>query len=337
MGHKGLTRIVSRNESYLFLILLVMVAVVSAVNPRFLTGRNGFQILRSAAFTGILSVGFLFVLIAGGLDISFTATATVAQYVMALTLASNPETPAIVAVLIPLLIGVLLGSVNAAMIHLLNAPSIIIAISNLNIYYGVLQMLSGGTWMYDFPRWFGEVGRGFIFSFVDENGAAYGMAYITLIWFFMACLGVFILRYTKLGRRLYALGGNLEAARRAGLNVFGLRIFAYAFLGFSAGVAGLVQALNTQTVAPNALVGREFDVVAAVVLGGADIFGGAGTVGGTLLGVALITVITNALTMLRVPAYWHQVIIGAVVLGSISVTSVKTLLAKRKERTIDVR
>lgn len=331
------TRVFSRNESYLLLILVALVTVVSVVNPRFFTGRNGFQILRSAAFTGILSVGFLFVLIAGGLDISFTATATVAQYMMALTLASNPETPVIVAVLIPLVIGVLLGGLNAAMIHWLKAPSIIIAISNLNIYYGVLQILSGGTWIYDFPRWFANVGRGFIFSLIDENGATYGLAYITLIWFFMACLGVCILRYTKLGRRLYALGGNLEAARRAGLNIFGLRLFAYAFLGFSAGVAGLVQALNTQTVAPNALVGREFDVVAAVVLGGADIFGGAGTIGGTLLGVLLITVITNALTILRVPAYWHQVIIGTVVLASISVTSLKTLLAKRKERTIDVR
>ena len=332
-----IVRALSRNETYLLGILIGLVAVVSLINPRFLTGRNAFQILRSAAFTGILSVGFLVVLLAGGLDISFTANATVGQYVMALLLASHPETPILVAILVPVAIGILLGAFNALLIHKLNAPSIIIAISNLNIYYGVLQMLSGGSWIYDFPDWFRRLGRGVLFHLRDENGATYGPAYITLIWLFVALVTALLLRRTKIGRRLYAMGGNLEAAKRAGLNILGLRIFAYAFLGLCAGVAGLVQALNTQTVAPNALVGREFDVVAAVVLGGADIFGGAGTVGGTLLGVMLITVITNALTILRVPAFWHQVIIGAVVLGSIALTSVRTMLAKSKERTIDVR
>ena len=331
------SRIFSQNETYLFLILVILVTVVSLIAPNFLTGRNAFQILRSASFTGILSIGFLFVLIAGGLDISFTATATVGQYLMALLLVGRPETPIILVILIPMLVGILLGSLNAILIHVLDAPSIIVAISNLNVYYGLLQIFSGGRWLYDFPKWFNQLGRGFIFNFVDENGASYGLAYISIIWGVIALAGFFILKYMKLGRRIYALGGNLEAAKRAGLNIFGLRVFAYGFLGFSAGIAGLVQSLNTQTVAPNALVGREFDVVAAVVLGGADIFGGSGSVGGTLLGVLLITVITNALTILKVPPYWHQVVIGLVLLASISVTSIRTLLAKRKERTIDVR
>ncbi len=331
-----LARLFSQNETYLLIILVVLIAVVSLVNPRFFTARNAFQILRTSAFTGILSIGFLFVLVQGGLDISFTATATVAQYLMAVMLASNPEIPIIIAIIVPILVGTLLGSINALLIHALNAPSIIIAISNLNIYYGVLQIVSGGTWLYDFPDWFNALGKGFVFNFVDENDASFGLAYLTLIWIGVAIVGVVLLRRAKLGRRLYALGGNLEAARRAGLSLFRLRLFAYAFLGTLSGLAGIVQALDTQTVAPNALVGREFDVVAAVVLGGANIFGGAGSVGGTVLGVLLITVITNALTILRVPAYWHQVFIGAVVLGSISVTSLRTLLARRRERTIDV-
>ncbi|MEM6431364.1 MAG: ABC transporter permease [Deinococcota bacterium] len=333
---RGLTRLFRYNQTYLLIILVVLVAVVSLINPRFFSGRNAMQILRSASFTGILSIGFLFVLIAGGLDISFTATATVAQYLMALLLANNPEIPIVIAIILPMLIGTLLGSINALLIHGLNAPSIIIAIANLNIYYGLLQLFSGGQWIYSFPRWFNRLGRGYLFRFTDANGAPYGIAYITLMWLGVALVGFVILHYSKLGRRLYALGGKLEAARRAGLSIFRLRLFAYGFLGFCAGVAGLVQALDTQTVAPNALVGREFDVVAAVVLGGANIFGGTGTITGTLLGVALITVITNALTLLRIPAYWHQVFIGAVVLASISITSLRAKLAKRNERTIDV-
>lgn len=330
------TQILSHNETYLFFILAAVIFVVSIIEPKFWTGRNLMQILRSASFTGILSTGFLLVLLSGGMDISFTATATVGQYLMAMLLASRPDIPIVPVLCVPLLVGVLLGSFNAFLIHVLNAPSIIIAISNLNVYYGLLQIFSGGRWIYDFPPWFTTLGRGFIFRFTDENDAAYGLAYLSIIWLGIALVSYVILKHMKLGRRLYALGGNLEASKRGGLHIFGLRIFAYGFLGFTAGAAGLVQALNTQTVAPNALVGREFDVVAAVVLGGANIFGGSGSVGGTILGVLLITIITNALTVLKVPPYWHQVVIGMVLLASITVTSVRTLIAQKKERTIDV-
>lgn len=336
LDRRFIKTVLARTEAWLLLILILLVTVVSIVSPRFFTLRNAMQILRTSAFTGILSIGFLVVLIQGGLDISFTATATVAQYLMALVLASNPNVPIIIVVVLPIAVGTVLGTINAVLIHGLNAPSIIIAISNLNIYYGVLQIVSGGKWIYDFPAWFNRLGKGFIFNFMDKNGTTFGLAYLTLIWFVVALIGVVILRYMRIGRYLYALGGNLEAARRSGLNVFRLRIFSYSFLGLLAGLAGMVQALDTQTVAPNALVGREFDVVAAVVLGGANIFGGAGSVGGTILGVLLITVITNALTLLKIPAYWHQVFIGMVVLGSISITSLRTLLARRKERVIDV-
>ena len=325
-----------RNEAYLSVILVVLIITVSLINPRFLTAGNVFQILKSYAYTGILSIGFLFVLIAGGLDISFTAVATAAQYVMALILVSRPELPPLLVILVPLVIGVILGSFNAFIVHKLGAPSIIVAIANLNIYYGVLQLVSGGQWMYDFPPWFQRAGRALVLRFTDSAGTTAGISVLTAVWIVLAAAAHLILGHLRLGRRLYALGGNLEAAHRGGLNILALRIFAYGFLGFCAGLAGIVHALNTQTVAPNALVGREFDVVAAVVLGGAGIFGGTGTVGGVMLGTGLIAVITNALTILKVEAYWHQVFIGFVVLAGISITAVRTLLAGRRERTIDV-
>ncbi len=331
-----LRNLFQKNEISLLAILVILIASISLAAPSFFTARNGFQILKSYSYTGILSIGFLFVLIAGGLDISFFATATVAQYLMALLMANLPEISPILVVFVPLATGIALGAVNAFIIHKLGAPSIIVAIANLNIYYGLLQLISGGRWIYDFPKWFQNTGREFIFSFTDSNGAEYGLSILTLIWILVAVLAFLILKYLRLGRRLYALGGNLEACRRAGLSIFKLRVFAYSFLGFTAGLSGIVHTLNTQTVAPNALVGKEFDVVAAVVLGGASIFGGAGTVGGTLLGVALIAVITNALTILKVQSFWHQVFIGSIVLISISITATRTVLARRRERVIDV-
>ena len=334
---KFFSKLFHSNETYLSIILIILILVISLISPKFFTARNGFQILKSYAYTGILSIGFLVVLIAGGLDISFAATATVAQYIMALILTSRPDIPPVVSLLAPLLIGILLGSFNAVIIHKLGAPSIIVAIANLNIFYGVLQFISGGRWIYDFPSWFQKFGRAHVLKFTDSSGTVIGLSVLTGIWIVLVIITYVILNHLRLGRRLYALGGNLKATHRAGLNIFRLRVFAYGFLGFSAGLAGIVHALNTQTVAPNALVGKEFDVVAAVVLGGASIFGGAGTIGGTILGVALIAVITNALTIMKVESYWHQVFIGSVVLVSISITATRKLLVKRRERKIDVR
>lgn len=231
-----------RNETWLFLMLIGLVTIISLINPQFFTDRNAFQILRSSAFIGILSVGFLLVLISGGLDISFTATAMVAQYLMAVLLAANSDVPSVVVVLLPLVTGTLLGALNAVLIHVLNAPSIIIAIVNLNVYYGILQLFSQGRRIYDFPEWFIDLGRSLLVRFVDANGVPFGFSVLTAIWFLIALSEYGILRHMRLGRRLYAMGGNLEAARRAGLDIFRLRLFAYSFLGFSAGLAGFVHA-----------------------------------------------------------------------------------------------
>lgn len=336
MHRNSIKRVLSRNEPYLLLVLVVLIVVVSILNPRFFSGENFFAILRTYSFIGILSIGFLIVLISGGLDISFTATATVAQYAMAVVLSSYHDIPIVVVIVLPIIIGAILGSVNAFLIHFLKAPSIIITIATLNAYYGILQFVSKGRWIYDFPQWFRAFPNIKLIQFVNENGAYYGLSIITAIWIVLLIGATFLLRYTVLGRNIYALGGNLEAARRGGLNVLRLRIFVYSFMGCMAGVGAIVHAMVTQTVAPNALLGQEFDVVTAVVLGGANIFGGAGTISGTLLGVCLVAVIKNALTIVRVPEYWHQAFIGGVLLLSVSITAIQAKLVRRKQRVIDV-
>jgi len=331
-----LKKLFSRNETYLLLVLIVVIIVVSSINPRFFTAENFFAILRTYSFIGILSIAFLIVLISGGIDISFTATATVAPYIMALILSSNPEVPIVVVVLVPMLIGTILGAFNALLIHFLNAPSIIITIATLNAYYGILQFISRGQWIYNFPDWFRAFPQLKIIQFVNENGAYYGLSIITVIWFALILAAFIMLRYTTLGRNIYALGGNVEAAHRSGLNILRLRIFVYSNMGFMAGIGAIVHAMVTQTVAPNALLGQEFDVVTAVVLGGASIFGGVGTLSGMFLGVGLVAVVKNALTIIHVPEYWHQAFIGAILLISVSITATRAKLIERRRRVIDV-
>lgn len=325
-------RIVSRNETALLLVLLGMMTAITIISPRFLGAENLFSILLGASYTGIFAIGFLFVLVSGGLDVSFTAVATVAQYVMGSVLIANPHISPVLAVLLPLAIGISLGCLNALLIHYLNAPPIIVTIANLNIFFGLLQFITGGEWLNGFPEWFDHFPRIFVVSFTNPDGVKYGLSIIVVIWLGLALMAGILMRYFKVGRKLFAMGGNMEAARRAGINTLNYRLFAYGFLGFCAGLGGMVHTLITQTVVPNTLVGHEFDVVAAVVLGGASIFGGIGSVGGTLLGVILLAVLGNALTIMKVPTYWHEVFVGAIVIASIAITTMSSIAARNREK-----
>ena len=132
-----------------------------------------------------------------------------------------------------------------------------------------------------------------------------------------------ILKGTMLGRKVYAFGGNPVAAERAGLGVLRIRLFAFGFMGLLAGVAAMVHVLYSQNVAPNALEGKELEVFAAVVIGGASLTGGVGTTRGTVLGVALIAVMSNGLTLMRVPSTWNDVAIGAVILASVTASALR--------------
>jgi simple sugar transport system permease protein len=321
------------HEAYVLLAIVVLCVIITAVNPSFLTLENLFDLLKSYSFVGILAVGVLFVLISGGIDISFTAVATVAMYVMAVVIirfGGNMLTAFVTASVI----GIGLGAINALVIYFFNIHSIIATIATLNIYYGLLIVFSGGKWIYALPQWFREFAEIRVFTLTNADGIAYGLSIITVIWFALLALAWVILRYMRIGRGIYAMGGNPSSARRVGFNIFRLQLFVYSFMGWLAGIAGVILALLVQTVAPNQIVGKELDVLAAVVLGGASLFGGVGTLGGTVLGVALIAIMSNGLTMMRVPSFWYNVFIGLTILISVSFSAYQ--YKKRKTKTVTV-
>jgi simple sugar transport system permease protein len=329
-------KILKRNEVYLFFVIIGLSIILSIFNPNFFTLENLFDILRSYSFMGILAVGLLVVLLSGGIDISFTANATVAQYVMAYLLVNNPEMSIFLAIFIPCAIGIVLGGVNASLIYFLNAPPIIITISTLNVFFGVLQFISGGKWLYNFPVWFRNFSKITVVKLVNPEGIPYGLSILTIIWIAIILITFFILKYTTLGRKIYAMGGNIVAAKRSGLNILQLQMFVYCFMGLFAGIASIIQALLAQTVAPNAIMGRELEIIAAVVLGGASLAGGSGSLIGTLLGVSLIAVISNGLTLMRVSSYWQKVFIGLIIIISVSITALQRTTMARRVATVDV-
>lgn len=330
-------RIWRQHETYVFIAIVLLSVVITAINPSFLTLENLLDLLKSYSFLGILSVGVLMVLISGGIDISFTAVATVGEYVMAVIITRYTGNMAL-AFLIAATIGIMLGLVNASLIYYFNIPTVIATIGTLNIFYGLLIVFSGGKWIYTLPEWFRTFAEIRIVTFQNAAGIDYGLSITTFLWILMMLFAAFILRYTALGRKIYAVGGcgfDKSPARRAGINLFKVHLFVYSFMGFTAGIAGVVQALQVQTVAPNSIVGKELNVIAAVVLGGASLAGGVGSVFGTFLGVLLLAVLSNGLTLMRVPSYWFDVAIGLVIIVSVGASALQQRRRRRRAIAIE--
>ena len=328
-------RLLRRHEFYVFIVIVILSLIITSLNRRFFTLENLFDLLKSYSLLGIFAVGVLIVLISGGIDISFTAVATVAEYLMAI-LITKYTTNIITSFLIAGAVGIILGVVNATLIYFLRIPTIITTIATLNIYYGLLSYISGGRWIYNLPTWFREFSNIKVLQLIGETGISYGLSIVTAIWIVVLILAWVILRYTTLGRSIYAIGGNINSARRAGLNILRIQLFVYCFIGFLAGIAGVVHALLVQVVAPNAIVGKELDVIAAVVLGGANIAGGSGTIIGTIMGVALVALMSNGLTLVRVSAFWYNLCIGFIIMISVSVTAFQLRVRERRAAIMGV-
>ena len=305
-------------EFWLLVVVLAVSAVLSVATDAFFTLQNLFDLLTSNAFTGILAAGLLVVLISGGIDISFTATASVAQYAALAVVLRYGGNWAVVFAL-ACVIGVACGLVNAVLVQSLGIASIIVTIATLNIFFGLLVFFTGGKYIYSLPDWFGK--GIFWFEFEDAAQVPYGINLQILMLFVAFAMTWVLLNRTNTGRQIYALGGNRDAAGRLGFHVAGLNALVYGWMGLMAGIASLVQAQLAQSVAPTVLVGKELDVVAAVVLGGASLNGGVGSVAGALLGLALLAIIQNGLVLMGVSSYWSQLFVGLVILLSVCATA----------------
>ncbi len=314
----SLARLIGQHEFWLGVLVVALAVGLTIRTDEFFTLGNLTDVATSYAILGILACGLFVVLISGGIDISFPAMTAIAQYAMASWVIAHGGN-FVLALALAMAVGLLLGLINGFLVYWLRVPAIIITIATLNLFYGLLVYATKGTWLYGFPDWFMN-GISW-FTFTGADGYDYGLT-LPLI-----CLGATIIftavlmNYTRLGRQIYAMGGNRDAASRLGLNLLKLHFYVYGYMGILAGVAAVVQAQLTQSVAPNSLFGYELTVLAAVVLGGTSMSGGRGTLIGTLLGVILLAFLQNGLTLLGVSSYWHTVFSGAIILVSISATA----------------
>ena len=297
------TRLRRRPEAWLLLVIVIVGAVFGVTARGFLTLPNVFDLLETYSVQAIIAMGLFVVLVSGGIDISFLATASVAQYCAAL-LAARVGLPAPVVIAAGLAIGAALGCVNAALIHHLRITSIIATISMMSVSFSLLMFFSGGRSIYDLPDWWTtrvvfyrtELASGDIVRVTLPIVAMAVVAFVT--WLLMT--------RASIGRQIYAMGGNPEAARRIGANIGRLTFFAYGYLGILAALGGMMQAHRVGESVPNALVNNELAILSAAVLGGASLSGGIGTVPGVLLGIVLLAILQNGLNLLGVSAYFFR-------------------------------
>lgn len=310
-------------KSYEFMLLVVVLALILilalATGGKSIQAANIIDILTSYSAYGVISIGCLFVIISGGIDISFMAVAAVAQYVMALFML-NIGGNFITSYLICAAVGAALGLVNAVLVNRLKVPTMIITIGTMNIIYGIMMKASNGKRLHGFPAWFSSKTK--VSLFLVSVGTLAAMLVIAYL----------ILRKTKVGRKIFAIGGNMEAARRSGINVLKVQLFVYGFAGAAAGLGALIKCYLTQQASIEALYGDEMDVLAMVVLGGVSLSGGKGSVFGTLLGILLVAVLSNGMTLVGVSSYWKDLVIGAVILISFCITGWRVLQTQKKER-----
>ena len=323
-----LRRLQRRPEAWLLGVIVIVGTALSLAAPGFLTLANVVDLLESYSVQAIMALGLFVVLVAGGIDISFSATASVAQYGAAL-LATQAHLPGIVCIPAGLAIGTALGCLNAALIHFVRITSIIATIATMSVYFSLLMYFTGGRSIYNLPDWWTD--RVVFFETESASGDLTRITLPIVVMLAAAVLTWLLMTRTSAGRQLYALGGNPEAARRVGANVALLQFVAFGYLGFMAALAGLVQAHRVGESVPNALYGGELSVLSAAVLGGASLMGGIGTVPGVLLGIVLLAMLQNGLNLLGISSYFFQIVIGLTILISTSV-SVMSARSRRRRR-----
>ena len=315
------------SQGWLAWVLLFSVTIFAVSSEQFLSVQNLLDLAESYAVTGIFALGLFVVLVTGGIDISFAAVASVVQYLIATLFIQFQFDNALLSILLAIACGTLFGMINAVLIYSLRIVSIIITISMQSLLFGLLMWLTNGKSLYNLPDWWIQLRSVLPFEW---QGQPFQIGLPLAVMLVLAVITWLLLNKTHLGRQLYATGGDQESARRMGIRVGLIHLLAYGYLGALAAIGGLVQVYRMGEVVPNALVGRELDVLAATVLGGASLMGGKGTVTGTLMGVFLIAILKNGLNLLGVSDYFMNIVIGAVIMVAIAVTHYK----KRKETDV---
>jgi ribose transport system permease protein len=292
----------------LFFIVLVLLAVGGVVNPRFLGVDNMKIVTRDIAILGIAAIGVGFPILTGGIDLSVGSIVGLGGVMVAYFM-MNLGLPVWLSILLTLLMGLLIGGVHGLFVTKLKMHGFLITLVTLGLARGFILVLTNAFPITGLPREFNTIGQGYVADLIPVP---------LVICVVIAALAYYLLRFTYIGRQIYASGSNLDAARLSGVNVDARIILCYSISVICATIVGMIQAARLSIGHPAAGEGYELLAIAACILGGVSLMGGQGSIFGILVGAALIGTVQNEMVMLNINPYWHKIVISLVLLVAIT-------------------
>ncbi len=303
--------ILAQRETLLVVAILLLLAAITVRFPGFAAPANLANVFNDTAILIILALGQMAVILTRSIDLSVAANLALTGMAVAMLNDASPETPLALAIMLSAGLGLVLGAINGLLIWKLDIPPIVVTLGTLTIYRGMAFVLSDGQWVnaHEMTPDFLNLPRHVFLGLP------------ILSWIAVAIIGiaVFVLGQTKVGRSLYAVGGNPVAAVYAGIDVGRTRFYAFCLSGLLAGISGYLWVARYAVAYVDIAGGFELDVIAACVIGGISIAGGIGSVGGAVLGALFLGIIKNALPVVNVSPFWQMAISGAIIVAAVTI------------------
>ncbi len=297
-------------EMLIFLIVLSVVVILSIISPIFLTKANIMAVLLGVSIEAVLAIGMTILLVSGGFDLSVGSVLAFSGMVAGLLIRAGINVAA--AIVIALLTGAVLGFINGIIIAKIGVNPFVTTLGMLSIARGLVYIVTQGQPVVGLPKAFTAIGQG------------YFLGVQLPIWYMVIAilLGDFLLRKLRFLRQNYYIGGNEKSALLCGINVGRIKIFNYVLSGILAAIAGIILTARIGTASVGSGQGIELKVISAVVIGGASLSGGEGTIIGAFLGSLLMQIISNALNLLGISVYWQQLVIGLVLIAAVIIDTI---------------
>lgn len=315
---KIFSKIISRGEIAIIVLIVVLGVITSCINSNFFQIDNFIDILRSASYTFIVAIAVTFLMIAGEMDLSIGASISLGSVIVAKGYVEW-GLPIWVSIVLAIVLGIAVGLINALLVIKINLPAFIITLGTQYVLYGLLSVITNNTPITGLPESFKVLGQGRLF----------GVPYTVLIAVVLGIFSQFVLSYTKYGRNIFAVGGNKETAYVSGINVFKIKSSVYVLTAVCAVISGIMMCSRFSSGQPTAGSGKEMTIMAAVIIGGTSLFGGVGSITGSVMGCILFALISNVLVFMGVSTTWQNVVFGAILILSLIIDKYRTKLNER--------